>query len=150
MQTFDICGTWKGYYEFGPGYRKRLIGRKTSFVLNLKGVNDGFSGECIDETDINKSSVKAAIKGFCTKSMISFIKQYPFLLFLNDRGKRVIDENSKHPEIEYTGFYNEETKEFSGTWKMVTRTNIIGFISEAGLKEKYLSGNWKMAKEDVK
>ena len=145
----DLNGIWKGYYELGADYGKRLEGMKTRFKLFLKTNNGEFSGECIDETNNNDEVIRATVKGFYEGGMISFIKQSPVRLLIDDTGKRITDKNSNHPEIEYSGYYNDAMKMFAGNWELVTRIDILDIRGEKRIGEEYLSGTWQMTKEEI-
>lgn len=165
MQLLEISGIWKGYYELGKSYPKNLQGKRTDFVLNIKETNGEFTGECIDIVHDNKDNTTSQIKGFVDEDLISFIKQYSFHLLIDKEGKRVIDYDEKHPEIEYTGYYDYESKKISGEWNMVTKNLVTQYdyslmklligISpddeiEANIRirEYFNSGKWEMQKEE--
>ena len=133
MSTINFNGKWNGYYELGLSYGDRLNGKKTEFSIILKEENGVFQGKCFDH--VNDANNNAEIKGFFDGSMISFIKQYNDHIFITDEGKRIVDENSTHPGIEYTGYYNEEKKVFEGNWEMITHIDILDIKGEKRIGE---------------
>jgi len=147
MNTINLNGKWNGYYELGMSYGNKLNGTKTKFSANLKEENGELQGQCFDE--VYEGNNIADIKGFFDGSMISFIKQYNDHIFITDDGKRIVDINSTHPEIEYTGYYNRAMKVFEGNWEMVTRVDILDIRGEKSIGERYLSGTWQMSKEKI-
>ncbi len=154
MSFLTISGTWKGYFEYGQSHSK-LRGVRKDFVLNLKGTNGEFFGECIDISEDYRNNLKAEIKGFINRNLISFIKRYPYYHFTNKDGKSEIDYNKNHPEIEYTGYYDEESNKFKGEWLMVTKniftkhdySRIIPFYDRSSIDE--LSGSMKLKEYSV-
>src|ERR1700750_254355 len=112
MKKINLTGTWSGYYEYGESYARSLRGVRKEFVLNLKETNGELSGECIDISEDYRNNLKAEIKGFISENIISFVKQYPYYHFTNKEGKTEIDYNKNHPEIEYTGYYDEQSNKF--------------------------------------
>ena len=147
MLNVDLNGKWVGFYELGPDYGDKISGEKTAFSVNLKDNNGEFEGGSSEGND--KSFNKAFIKGFFDGNMISFIKQYPALILIDNNGKRAVDENSTHPEIEYTGYYDEQLKSFSGDWEMITSSSVKNREGENMIAEEYyLSGKWTMSRSE--
>ncbi len=164
MLTPKISGRWIGYYEYGESYPQSLQGKRTNFVLNLKETAGEFSGECIDISENNKINPAAEIKGFVNENLISFIKQYSYQLFIHDDGRREADYYNTHPEIEYTGYFDENTNKYTGEWSMVIKNiltkhdySLVNLYSESvandesesrmSVKEYFSSGIWEMERE---
>jgi hypothetical protein len=145
MNKTNINGIWKGFYELGESYGPNLAGRRTNFVMNLVEADGLIEGECNDMVKESNAS-RAEIKGFIENEMISFIKQYPVHIFIKQDGERIIDENSNHPIIEYTGYYDNETNKYAGTWEMVTKTIMMNITGEKEIGEYYSSGEWEMSR----
>ncbi|MEP6466126.1 MAG: hypothetical protein ABJB05_07455 [Parafilimonas sp.] len=152
MRTPAITGTWVGYYEYGESNSKLLQGTRTNFILNLKQSNRNFSGECIDLSEDYRNNSTAEVKGFVNKNLISFIKQYPYRKLIHADGRIEIDYDKSHPEIEYTGYYNDSKNSFEGTWLMIKRTNLVGyagFRSVKKVREYSHSGTWEIERDKI-
>jgi hypothetical protein len=139
-----MTGTWTGEFSYGPEYGADLTKEKVSFVLKLIDINKQFEGECTDEQGVGASSYPASIRGFVEGNFISFIKQYPVSHYLDEEGETHLDYRHPHPEIHYTGYYNESTQAFAGKWEMIYEQQ----ISDGGFLEYLLTGQWKMKKKE--
>ncbi len=72
--------------------------------------------------------------------IINFVKQYPFLYYVDEQRQVIVDRTKMHPEINYIGTYNEDTRIFSGEWEIITDIIQVGdfFLDES------LTGTWQM------
>ena len=118
----SLTGRWKGEFTLGPEYGSE-VGKSFNFILDIQDENGTFSGTCIDDETDGKFSEPIIVTGFWNNEVISFIKQYPFLYYTNDDGEIIIDREQKHPEITYTGEYDNALNKFSGDFELT-----IGYI----------------------
>ena len=137
-----LSGTWLGTATYGDNYPESLKGKQAPFELTIKAADGSFSGTCEDEITKPHLLTPASINGFVEDGFISFIKQYPYRFHLKEDGSVETDMERNHPEIHYSGMFNEETNTFSGIWE-------IEVIIEEGIENNlsyFLSGNWEIKK----
>jgi hypothetical protein len=140
-----LLGQWLGYYEYGPGYGKRLRGNQVMFRLFIDSFSNGeFEGRAFDFEGIGANYTVAQIKGFVKGNLISFTKQYPHYYYTDKNGDTVIDETRAHPVVNYQGEYNASTNSISGDWDL----NRDVRISSITTKLYMLRGSWKVKKDD--
>jgi hypothetical protein len=140
----NITGTWAGYYYYGADYGEELHEEKVKFMLFLSQKNFKFEGTSVDYEGEISNFEKADIKGFIQNDFISFIKQYPVAILLDDDNNLITDQSKPSPEIHYTGHYNQTTKIFSGKWEMV----IDRESDSLGDMEYLNTGRWEMWQEE--
>lgn len=75
-----------------------------------------FEGVCQDDPEVTKINLHATIRGSFNRYDIYFVKQYPKLLIRTQSGD-IQAYDDLHPEIHYTGQFNDKY-EFRGTWSM--------------------------------
>ena len=140
----NLTGTCVGYYYFGSDYGNELHGERVKFMLFLTQNNFKLEGTSVDYEGKTVHFVKANIKGFIQNDFISFIKQYPVTLIFDDDNNLITDESKPSPEIHYTGYFNQNTKIFSGKWEMVIHRE----SDHMGDMEYLSTGKWEMWQEE--
>ncbi len=134
-----ISGKWKGtntlVLEDGSE------GRTKSFeMILIEEEDEEVSGEILDTTEGNQNPEKAKVSGFIMGDTLSFVKQYPYLFFYNEKGELQVDESKPHPEIHYHGEIKED--EIIGEWDMEVGTK--QFYGD--FYSKMMSGTWQVKK----
>jgi hypothetical protein len=90
-----------------------------------------FEGVCQDDPEITKINLHATVRGSFNRHEVYFVKQYPKLLIRHGSGDIEVYDDL-HPEIHYTGQFNDKY-EFRGTWSMSrTFRSIDGNLCELG------------------
>ncbi len=139
-----MTGTWKGFYTYGPEYGNNLYNEKCWFMFFITKDDEQFEGTSVDYDGVGAELQKATIKGFVENAFINFTKQYPFFYQIDEQGNIINDETRSHPEIHYSGSFDEKLNQFSGEWEMVEKTE-----SDSGGDLEYLNtGKWEMKKEE--
>ncbi len=134
-----ISGKWKGTYTFVPEDGSQ--GRTKSFEMTIREEDDEeVSGEIVDISDNSQNPEKAKLSGFIMEATLSFVKQYPYMFFYNEKGELQIDESKPHPEIHYHGEIREN--EISGDWDMEIGTQ--KFYGD--YYAKIMAGTWQAEK----
>ena len=134
-----ISGKWKGTNTFVS--EDGIEGRIKSFEMILvEEEDDEISGEIVDTTEGNQNPEKAKVSGFIMGDTLSFVKQYPYLFFYNEKGELQVDESKPHPEIHYHGEIKED--EIIGEWDMEVGTK--QFYGD--FYSKMMSGTWQVKK----
>ena len=135
-----ISGKWKGSYTFVS--EEGTEGRTKSFEMTIiEEEDDEITGEILDTTENNQNPKTAKVTGFIMEETLSFVKQYPYLFFYNEKGELQIDKSKPHPEIHYHGEFTEN--EISGEWDMEIGT--AQFYGD--FYSKMMSGIWQVKKE---
>ncbi|MBN8695322.1 MAG: hypothetical protein J0L87_02225 [Bacteroidetes bacterium] len=137
-----LSGKWKGEYILGPEYEKNE-GRSVEFILELTEDEDGsIRGICIDSDTKSLFSEPIIVLGFVDNDIISFTKKYPFSYYLDENGQAIIDKETDHPEIIYSGEYDHEKNIFKGDFELIIDSQQFGY----GFFDDSLTGTWTMSK----
>ena len=141
--TDDLfSGVWVGYYDYGPLYSEKYNGKKVDFFVNITLQDGELNG--ISEEEVTKLYMEkpAILTGFIEGRLISFIKQYPYYYWLDEKDEIQIDRSRKHPAIHYTGTFDPATNTFIGDWEM----EIILERNIDGDRVRFFSGGWELRK----
>ena len=141
MKIIDNRQTWKGFFTYLEGYESIDQYIKVEFTMQLIFNGDSFNGTSIDSESENIFKEPAKVIGFIENDKISFVKNYPYHYYKDENGEIVIDENLKHPNIEYLGFYDENERKFFGTWEMIVYEEKI---SEDQYLEEVANGEFEI------
>lgn len=138
MKVVHHKQNWFGYFTY-PIYNddgKLLddVEERIPFEMSIQIQDGAFTGIATDEESKHLFDKPATVKGFIEKNLISFIKQYPSLYYINEDGELAVDSQKEHPEIRYTGFLNETQNEIIGEWEMGTSPG-EGYWGEFELKK---------------
>ena len=109
---------WKGTFTYNEGYDEIDQYKTVNFKMEIVFNDRSFIGTSTDSESENLFNEPAKVKGFIDDEKISFTLNYPCCYYKDDDGKIVIDEENKHPEIHYLGFWEEDKNGVSGTWEM--------------------------------
>lgn len=144
MRIVENHQIWKGFFSYLQGYELIDSYKKVSFEMNLTFNGDSFTGTRIDSETENIIKEPILVKGFVDDGKISFVVNYPYEHYRDDNGGISIDRTSKHPPIQYLGFYDEDEKKFSGTWEMLVYEEKI---SEDEYLEEVANGEFEVYRE---
>ncbi len=134
-----ISGKWKGTYIYVS--EDGTEGKSKSFDMILREEEDDeFAGEIVDTSENSQNTEVAKVNGFIMEDTLSFVKQYPYLFFYNEKGELQIDKSKPHPEIHYHGEIKEN--EIAGEWDMEIGTK--QFYGD--YYSKMMSGRWQVKK----
>ena len=135
-----IVGLWNGKYTYDS---EEFDGVSIRFSLSINFKEGEITGECYESVDDGGIPVPAKIKGFIDGRKISLVKQYPYLIYIDETGKYRKDETQPHPEIHYHG--EVENGEANGTWEM----NINSCGQGEDIVVEQITGKWEMKKEQM-
>lgn len=137
----SMTGEWQGYYIYGPEYGEKLSGEKVEFRLSLLDTGDNeFEGKCLDLNSSISTNNPAFIKGFMEDDFISFTKEYKTFYSIDKDNKVTPYSPMEKPQLNYDGYYNPESKSFSGNWEFTGREDIYG----DGYYVELATGTWEM------
>ena len=112
----SVSGQWKGAFTLGPEYGTRE-GESIDFRIEIQEDDDAeIEGVCIEQETSALFKEPVTISGFREEGFISFVKKYPCLVLLDERGNYVLEKEKEHPDIEYEGELNPETGKIEGTF----------------------------------
>jgi hypothetical protein len=145
LTSISLSGQWVGYFTYGPDYGNQIHGEKVRFRLFLKEIIDGqFEGKCVDMEGFGANMNTATIKGFLSDDLISFTKEYPGYLLIDETGETHEGISNPYPRLHYTGNYNSQRKSFDGEWEIWANERPAG----DGTFVDILTGSWEMTKEE--
>jgi len=134
-----ISGKWKGTYIYVA--EDGTEGKTKSFDMVLTEEDDDeFTGEIVDTSESSQNPEVAQVTGFIMEDNLSFVKQYPYMFFYNEKGELQIDKSKPHPEIHYHGEIKDN--EIEGEWDMEIGTK--QFYGD--YYSKMMSGTWQVKK----
>ena len=110
--------TWKGVFTYNDGYDEADQYIDIDFKLELIFTDKSFIGISVDSESQGIFDKPAEVKGFVDDEKISFILIYPCYYYKDDNGQIVLDRESRHPDIYYLGFWENEKNWVRGTWEM--------------------------------
>jgi hypothetical protein len=139
LKMEKIQGTWNGEYSINYGTEDEPDIQYFSFELRIKGDEDGFNGEFIDQTLRTQNS---EVKGFVESDFISFVRTansqqelHEFLAF---------EPSELSYEFNFSGNYNEQEKAFEGIWEAVVEEVNEGL--QESVLEELRTGAWYFRK----
>jgi hypothetical protein len=141
MQPISVTGKWKGTFTYGEGYGNRT-GKIVEFSLELTENDGEFSGLSIDQESKDYISEPITISGFLEEDMISFTKQYPYFFYATDEGSIVVNRDKFHPEIIFSGAFNEAEGKYEGDWEVLASSIQFGYESDSSS----WIGTWEMSR----
>jgi hypothetical protein len=111
-----MTGKWTGEYTYGKGYPEEDQGTSVVFNLVMNYEEGDITGSCTDDESLKIFDKPATIQGFIDNDFISFIKKYPSLWTIDEKGNAQIFEDIPPIEIHYYGHFADN--KFSGEWDM--------------------------------
>ncbi len=133
----NLTGTWEGEYTVDIGTEDQPKVGHHSFRLELQDAEGDLTGSCEDLTLEDEPST---ISGFQDDKIISFIKKYQRLIFTDNSDEYYGDSSEQHPDIHYSGTFNESEDCLEGTWEIQTSEEPIGLQTE--LTSEIQFGSW--------
>ena len=118
MEIVNKKQIWKGFFNYQEDFEDIEQYIEVTFTMELNFNEDSFIGTTTDSESENIFDKPATVKGFIDRNKMSFVINYPCLYYKDENGKIVLDKKTKHPEIRYLGYYDEDYKVISGTWEM--------------------------------
>lgn len=112
----DIRGEWKGFYEYGAGYTLPQFGKRVNITVFFEGSNDSFKGYVTEDLSEHSVDLKATIKGFIDKDLISFVKTYPQKPLIVQEGNSEKTMKKGILEIEHEGYVDLKNNSVYGEW----------------------------------
>lgn len=141
----SMHGQWIGQFVYGPEYGDEMHGEKVQFRLFINECSSGqFNGTSVDMEGYGANMDTAIIKGFVNDDFISFTKEYPDYLIIDENRQIIKDPSNVKPRLNYEGHYNLLSKSFSGQWELWANEELSG---EGSIVDIY-TGTWEMTKDD--
>jgi len=133
-----ISGRWKGQYVFDqePGMP---AGSAHDFSFDLSADEEGsFTGTCFEPSVNELFREDVTVEGFVDEKLISFVKRYPCLLLFDQyKGYMAVPEE-EHPDVEYEGEFDDDSKSYKGTLAMYHRYDGADYVQQ---------GTWWMKRD---
>jgi len=142
MKTIHLKQKWKGLFTYLEGYETIEQYKEVAFTMEITLTENSFIGTSTDSESKNAFDKPATVKGFIEDDKISFVMKYPCAYSKGENGEIVLDKSSKHPEIHYLGFFNEDKASVNGNWEMT----IYEEKYSDGYLEEILNGEFEMRK----
>ncbi len=138
----NLTGTWEGEYSVNIGSNENPVVEHQAMRLELTDNHGELSGTGRDLTLDNEPST---ISGFHENDQLSFIKKYNRLVF-TEEGAYFGDDTEEHPDIHYSGTFNEQEHCFMGTWEIHESEERQGL--QTVFEDQFSTGNWYMRLAD--
>lgn len=144
----NLTGHWSGFYTYGSGYPKSLIGKSEPFEFFIVDKEGSISGSCIDNVVKDVINNESYIIGTFTNKFIKFKKRYKIHTGIDENGNNISDYESKSDGVDYIGTLKR--KLFSKTYFFKGEWSIKSLVDTAeGKPIYYISrGKWKMKRLD--
>lgn len=136
----SIVGLWKGVYTFNSD---EYFGVSVRFTMSLNINAGGLIGQSYDAVDDGGIPEPAKIEGTFDGQSISLIKQYPYLLYINEAGSFRKDVTKPSPDILLKGQIEDGC--IKGDWEIIQNS----FEQEAQILDNAATGKWEMRKEKL-
>ncbi|MFT7037012.1 MAG: hypothetical protein ACJA2S_005554 [Cyclobacteriaceae bacterium] len=133
----NLSGNWEGEYSVDIGTEEQPKVEYHTFRLELQDKEGELTGNCQDLTLDNEPST---INGFQDDNIISFIKKYQRLIYADDSAEYYGDSSEQHPDIHYSGSFNESENCLEGTWEIQVSEEQIGMQTELTTEIEF--GRW--------
>ena len=111
-----LNGTWTGHFTYGEGFPESLHDKSTEIRIEIEETDDEFTGT-YTESGFAANSDIAPIEGFIENDFISITKRPPRFFGIKEDGTTMYDDTLEHPEVSYSGYFNEESNCFEGEWE---------------------------------
>ncbi len=114
-------GQYQGFFQYGPEYGGIVAGKEAEFRLFVELFSEGqFEGRIIDWEGMGADGEIAIVKGFIKDTFISFTKQYPTNLGIDEWGNTFKTDDLEGYIVYYEGQFNPQKDCFSGKWEIVS------------------------------
>lgn len=138
----SFSGKYNGTLRYGEQYPSTFYNGELSFQMQIKEVDNSFTGVAIDLEGIGISPDEAKITGIINGIHIEFNKVYKRRHYSDGKGSTTFEDKEGFP-IYYQGTYNDETGYYEGTWKYnVVRRFLFFFTKPVNLG----SGTFRLMK----
>jgi hypothetical protein len=147
MPIDTIAGKWEGHYKYGTAYSLKYQATQATFTVEMSIDEDGIvKGTCIDDIIKKLSLSPASIEGLFENDTITFIKNYPCAIIIDEHDNTVALHDKPSHTIHYRG--NLKRKMFSKKYFLEGVWDISGsFIDENGNAQYYtFEGTWMLNK----
>jgi hypothetical protein len=139
-----IQGIWKGYYEYGIGYRYPVFGKRVAFTIRFEEENDSFTGKSKEEESNFSVPYEAEVRGYVEETFVSMVKTYPVNPVLTEDFKK-IEFKEGELEVEHEGFLDHKNNAMYGLWRIET----IYIYPETGQQfDGVVEGTWFLEKTE--
>jgi hypothetical protein len=127
----NLEGNWQGEFVYDERCQTASTSKPIVFSLTVSTylLSGLFEGACKEPPLIKDQELISSVYGKLRVKEIFFTKRYPFTFGFDQSGK-FISGREPHPEIYFTGSYNDK-KQFYGSWRMEpTFRKIEGHLCE--------------------
>ncbi|HCX24019.1 MAG: hypothetical protein CMB80_18315 [Flammeovirgaceae bacterium] len=138
-----LTGHWSGQYTQLVGSTQPAPLGLETFEVEIIEIDGTLTG---NGKDTSLSDEPFTISGFCDNKIISFVKKYNRLIYQDDEGNVLGNNDFESIEIHYSGEYNQDEEQIAGTWEIILSE------TQEGLQDSYTEqieyGEWFMKKSD--
>ncbi|WOK09109.1 hypothetical protein RT717_10730 [Imperialibacter roseus] len=134
----NLTGKWEGEYSVNIGSDEQPEVEYHAFTLEMLDIDGELTGTA---QDLTLSDEPSNISGFHDDGFISFIKKYNRLVFV-ESDEYFGDNSIEHPDIHYSGTFDENENSFQGTWEIHEDQERDGL--QDSFDDMYNVGNWWM------
>jgi hypothetical protein len=89
-----------------------------SFEINADYIDGSFEGTVSEEEFTGYTNDLVHVKGFIEEDMISFVKTYPHLYIVDEKGDVYVDKSQRGHSVTYQGYFDESKSEWYGEWEV--------------------------------
>ena len=141
MSVKSVSGKWKGTFKYGEGYGLRT-NKSVDFTLELTEDDGEFTGFSRDVETEKVIKEPATVVGFWEEELISFTKYYACYFDMNEEGEIIVNRSKKHPEIIFSGEFNETEGRYTGDWEIPADSLQDSYESDLTMGR----GTWEMSR----
>jgi hypothetical protein len=123
----NVDGNWKGVLKYGRLYGKHQ-NKELNFELSFRREGNTISGKCQDKHGFGSNKYPAEVQGVVEGKNLRFIKRYEVFAYFDNSYNLHYDVNKKGPPIFYEGTADKEGIRYEGTWHILTKVKLWGFI----------------------
>ena len=123
----DFSGKYTGTLWYGKGYPSSQQKSELFFQMNIKEVDNSFTGIASDTGGIGMSADDAKVEGIINGIHVEFYKVYKRRHYDDGNGNTIYEEAEGFP-IYYEGTYNDETGYYEGSWKYEVARRFLFFF----------------------
>jgi hypothetical protein len=133
-----ITGIWNGIYTYDS---EEFNGESIRFTMSLTLENGEIIGQCYDSLDDGGIPLLTTIRGFIEGKNIRLVKQYPFLIYIDETGEYRKKETTPQTEAHYLG--EIESGMVKGIWEL----KLGSYDQSDKIDIKHVTGKWEMKKQ---
>ena len=124
----NISGIWEGEFSLNHGTENEPDIEYNLFRLELEETDDVITGKGEVLTLDNEPF---EVNGFVDEGFINFILKYRHLIYQDEERNYFRDESSQHPDVSYSGNYDDKEEAYVGIWELTVKEEPEGLQTMA-------------------